>query len=148
MATVTSDKYRPERSANLATFPGPVNVPMFASTTAYVGQMLVSVGGYGKHPDAANAMTGTMRGVVVDGAIESTGVNGGATAVCKPGVYRFKNHGTNPAAATNVPCVVYASDGETVSIDSADGPPAGTLIGFDANDPQGCPCEVVLKCFL
>lgn len=142
-----ADTYRPEDSNGLADFPGPSTVSLDAAVNAELGKMLVSVSGYGQVPAAANAATGLMRGVVTDAGDNTAGAQGAQVAIARPGVYRFKNDGTHPCAQVDVGAKVYASDGETISKNSGDGPLAGTLLEFNAADGMGRPCKVVLQCF-
>lgn len=142
-----SEIYRPEDSNNLATYPGPSVVKLDAAVNGELGKMIVSVAGYGQVPAAANKDTGTMRGVITEGADNSAGAQGALKVTARPGVYRFKNSGANPCTQAHVGSIVYASDGETISNAAADGPPAGTLLEFDSADSMGRPCKVGLKCF-
>lgn len=142
-----ADSYRPEDNNNLATYPGPSTVKLDSNVNAELGKMTVSVSGYGQVPAAANAMTGQMRGVNVDAVDNTGGAQGAKSVTCRPGVFRFKNDGTNPCTQAHVGTTVYASDGETISSNSADGPPAGMLLEFNSADALGRPCKVALKCF-
>lgn len=142
-----SDSYRSEDNSNQALYPGPSIVQLNTSVVGVLGQMMVTVSGYGRVPATADAATGVMRGVIVD----TDGTTGDQTAnhvvTCRPGVYRFANDGTHPCAQSDVGAKVYASDGKTVGNNSGDGPLAGTLLEYNASDPQGLPCKVALRCF-
>lgn len=140
-----SEAYRPEFNNNLATYPGPSAVKLDAAVNGQLGQMIVSVAGYGQVPAAANAATGLMRGVIVDGNDNTAGAQGALSVTARPGVYAFANDATHPCVAADVGKTVYASDGVTISVNSADGPPAGTLTEYDAS--SATPCKVALKCF-
>jgi hypothetical protein len=142
-----ADRYAPEDNNNLATYPGPSIVKLDANVNAELGKMTVSVSGYGQVPAAANAMTGQMRGINVDAVDNTGGAQGAKSVTCRPGVFRFKNDANNPCTQATVGATVYASDGETISTASADGPPAGMLLEFNAADALGRPCKVALKCF-
>ncbi len=143
---VTQNYFTPERNYAQNPSPGRVEVKLAANAIAYVGTMLVTVSGYGVQPAAANAGTGKMMGIVENGADNTGGAAGDVSAFCRSGVFRFVNDGTNPCTQATVGLTVYASDGITISTNSADGPPAGKLIGYYPNDPQGRPCEVALQC--
>ena len=56
-----SEAYRPEFNNNLATYPGPSAVKLDAAVNGQLGQMIVSVAGYGQVPAAANAATAAAR---------------------------------------------------------------------------------------
>ena len=137
---------RPEFNNNQATFPGPHDVKLDANVNGEVGCLLVTVSGYGRLPAAANAATGRMRGVIVDSADNTGGAQGAKTVTCRPGVYNFANSAGNPCTIADVGAKVYAEGVNTISRNSADGPPAGTLLEFNSDDPQGRPCKVALLC--
>lgn len=141
-----SDVLRLEDSNGLATYPGPTIVPLDAAVNGELGKMMVSVGGYGQVPAAANRTTGTMRGIIVDSNDNTAGGQGALSVTCRPGKYRFKNSGANPcSAATCGGSPVYAEDGETIGTLSTAGPLAGFLSEFVSSDAH--PCYVVLKCW-
>ena len=142
-----ADSYRPEDNNNLATFPGPHQVKLDANVNGELGKMIVTVNGYGRIPAAADAATGKMRGTIADAADNTGGAQGAKTVTAVPGVRRFKNDATHPCSAADVGKLVYASDGDTISVNSADGPPAGTLLEFNAADPMGRPNKVALQAF-
>ena len=103
--------------------------------------MTVSVSGYGQVPAAANAMTGQMRGINVD-AVDNTGGAQGAKERDVPSRrVPLQERRDHPCTQAHVGTTVYASDGETISRDSADGPPAGTLLEFNAADSLGRPAR-------
>lgn len=127
--------------------PGTVPVKLDANVVAEQGFMLVNVAGYGQIPAAANAGTGHMAGIVTTPADNTGGIAGDVTAVCNPDTAAFANDGTHPCAQSDVGKLVYASSATTISINSADGPPAGKLIAYNTADVQGRPCVVALNCF-
>lgn len=138
--------HRPEESYNLATFPGPSKVLLDASVNGELGQMIVSVAGYGKVPAAANAATGVMRGVITDAADNSAGAQGALSVIARPGVYWFENSSTHACTQATVGAKVYAESGSKISSDSGDGPLAGTLLEFDSSRTDGRYCKVALLC--
>lgn len=142
-----ADRFSPEHNNGLATFPGPRKVLLDANVNGELGKMIVTVAGYGAVPAAANAATGKMAGIIEDAADNTGGAQGALSVTARPGVFSFANDATHPCTIAHVGFAVYASDGSTISNNSADGPPAGTLIEYDASDPQGRPCKVALKCF-
>lgn len=131
---------------NLA--PGTVAVKLAANVVADMGNMIVVVAGYGAIPAAANALTGNMAGLVIQPADNTGGSAGAVTAVCVPDTAAFANDSTNPCAQADVGNIVYASSATTISNNSADGPPAGKLIGYNTSDVQGRPCLVALNCMV
>jgi hypothetical protein len=141
-----ADVLRPEEDNNLATFPGPSKVKLDANVNGELGKMHVTVSGYGKVPAAANAATGVMRGVITDGNDNTGGAQGAKSVICRPGVYWFKNSAGNACTQATVGAKVYAEDGETISSNSADGPPAGILKEFDSTRSDGRYCKVALLC--
>ena len=141
-----AESYRPEFNYNQAPSPGRTYVSIDANQNIELGKMVVTVAGYGRIPAAADAATGRMRGVAEDTVNNNPGLQGAKSVSVRPGVFCFKNNSTHPLVAADVGKLVYASDGDTVSYDSTDGPKAGTLIEFVTNSPQGTPCKVVLLC--
>lgn len=131
---------------NLA--PGTVAVKLAADVVADLGNMIVLVAGYGEIPAAANHATGNMAGLVIQPADNTGGSVGDVTAVCVPDTAAFANDGTHPCTQADVGNIVYASSATTISRDSADGPPAGKLIGYNTSDIQGRPCLVALNCMV
>jgi len=123
-------------------------VKLDASVNGQLGHMLVTVSGYGKVPAAANAATGKMAGVIVEPNDNSAGAQGALSVVCQDGEYDFANDGTHACTQAHVGLTVYASDGNTISNDSGDGPVAGTLVAFNPTDISvaGRTCRVRLKC--
>lgn len=123
-------------------------VKLDASVNGQLGHMIVTVSGYGKVPAAANAATGKMAGVIVEPNDNSAGLQGALSVVAQDGEYDFANDGTHACTQAYVGLTVYASDGNTISYDSSDGPVAGTLVAFNPSDLSvaGRPCRVRLKC--
>lgn len=111
------------------------------------GELHVIVSGYGKRPAAANAATGKCAGVTLQNVDNAAGADGDLEVVCRSGVMKdFKNHGVHPCAQDDVGKLVYASDKETISTDSGDGPPVGVLKYFNPSDAEpGRPCRVFVK---
>lgn len=143
-----AEVFRPEFNNSLATYPGPHRVKLDAAVNGELGKMIVTVSGYGKVPAAANAATGKMRGVIVDGNDNTLGAQGALSVSVRPGVYSFDNDGADPCTQADVGTTVYATSGTAIGRNSANGPPAGTLLEFNSSDPQGRPCKVALKCFV
>lgn len=133
--------------------PGRRIVQLGANVIGYYGNMIVELSGYGVVPAAANAATAHMAGMIVDGLTSSSlpvdntgGADGALSVVVDSFDVAFANDGTHPCSQADVGNKVYASSGTTISNNSADGPPAGKLIGYNASDVQGRPCLVALEC--
>ena len=127
--------------------PGKHSVALDANVNGELGNMIVQVAGYAQVPAAANAVTGHMAGIVIEPADNTGGAQGALSVTVDSFTAAFANSGVNPCAQIHVGLTVYASNGVTISSNSADGPPAGKLIGFNPSDVQGRPCLVALNCF-
>lgn len=141
-----AQNYFIDRNHGLNTAPGRVPVALDAGVKAEYGNMIVEVAGFGQVPAAANASTGKMKGLVLEGADNTGGIAGAKIAVADVFTTSIVADATNPPTAADVGKLVYASSGTTVSRTSTDGPPAGKLIEYNTNDPQGRPCRVALDC--
>lgn len=144
-----SASFRPESQVNLATFPGPSKVLLDAAVNGELGKLIFTPitggsAGYGVVP-TTGMTTALCRGVIVQDGDNTTGAQGDVSVVARPGRFWFKNSGTNPLSQANVGQKVYAEDGDTAG-SSNTYPVMGTLVYFDANNAQGCPCEVALAC--
>ena len=145
--------YRPRDNAYQAEYPGRSQVQLDANVSAGKGGMICvsqtgGNAGYGVTPSATYSNTnGVIAGVVEDEADNTGGAAGAATVTAVPGVYRFLNSGTHPCSQATVGAKVYASDAQTISTNSGDGPFAGTLKEFNASDLLGLPCKVTIRAF-
>ena len=120
-------------------------VPLKAGVKASAGELLVVVAGYGVYPASANAATGLCVGVVVKPADNTSGADGAVSCVCEDGEKDFANNGTHPVAVTDLMKTVYASDKQTISINSSDGPPVGVLTEYNTTSTiPGAPARVRL----
>jgi len=137
--------YRPVINAG-RDFGGPVAYGMDQNITIENGSMVAvsntgANAGYAVVPSSAlpNAY---VVGVCMDGGATNGATRGATKVTADPGVFPFANSGVNPCTQADVGAKVYASDGGTISRDSADGPLAGTLRQFNSADPHGLPCYV------
>lgn len=128
--------------------PGRRAVALGTNVITYFGNMIVELNGYGVVPAAANAATAHMAGIVIDGlpADNTGGADGAISVIVDSFDVAFANDGTHPCSQADVGNKVYASSGTTISNNSADGPVAGKLIGYNPSDVQGRPCLVALEC--
>jgi len=121
-------------------------VDLKAGVKADPGMLLVQVAGLGVLPAAANAATGHCCGVVKEGADNTSGADRDLYAVTQDGTRDFENDATHPCTAATEGLTVYASDYKTISSNSADGPPVGKLVKFNApNALPSRPCRVQLN---
>lgn len=121
------------------------NVQLGAAVVVDIGYAVVTVAGFGHLPAMANAATGKIAGMAMSQADNTLGADGALSVVCEDGTYDFKNDGTHPCSQADVGNVVYLSDFQTISNNSADGPPAGRLVDFaPANQFPSHPCRVRL----
>lgn len=127
--------------------PGRRAVELDANVNGEYGNMICEVAGYGQVPSTSNYNTGHMAGIVIDGADNTGGSAGDLSVVVDSFTADLANDGTHPCSQANVGQTVYASSGTTISATSTDGPPAGKLIAYVTDDPQGRPCRVALNCF-
>jgi hypothetical protein len=112
-----------------------LQVPILASSKIYQGAMVcLTAAGYAVR--AGTAATGQVVGVAQAGAAIPTS-SGLVNVNLLTGVFARPLDGSNTPTIADVGGLVYAVDDFTLSSDSADGPVAGTLIGFEATTGHG-----------
>ena len=121
-------------------------VDLKAGVKADAGMLLVQVAGLGVLPAAENAATGHCAGVVKEPADNTSGADRDVYAITQDGTRDFANDATHPCTAADEGATVYASDYQTVSRTSTDGPPVGKLVKFNpSNALPSRPCRVQLN---
>jgi len=107
-----------------------------ADAVIELGKFYVEVGGYLEAPGAANAATGKRPCCALTSFDNTGGLDGAGEVIVEYGaMYDFYNDGTNPVDQTYVGQQGYLSSPNTISFDSADGPPGGEIVAFQPTDP-------------
>src|SRR5262245_28528323 len=108
-----------------------IQVPIYAAAKIYQGAMVCLRTADGYAVRAGTASTGRVVGVARAEATAPT-ASGDYNVNLLCGVFAFAVHGTHTPTIADVGKAVYASDDQTISNDSGDGPLGGTLVGFEA----------------
>ncbi len=127
--------------------PQRMTVKLGTGVSVGMGEIHVVVSGYGARPAAANAATGKCAGMTTQNVDNASGADGDLSVVCESNeMFDFKNDATHPCSQADVNKKVYASDKETISNNSGDGPLVGVLKAFNASDAEsGRPCRVLIQ---
>ena len=114
---------------------GPVvemQLQVAASTKILEGQMVSCKTADGYATDPAYGSTGAVLGVASSTADNSSGGNGAMNVNVRLGAFWRPNHGSTPVRQAEVGKVCYASDNNTISRTSTDGPVAGIAVAVDS----------------
>lgn len=110
-----------------------MQVPVYQAKTIYAGAMVSLLTASGYATDPTYGTTGAVQGVAQAQADNSSGSSGDVNVNLLTGTFARPNHGSHAVAITHVGKVVYASDNNTVSSTSTDGPVAGLCVGFTSD---------------
>ena len=111
-------------------------VPIKSGSKIYQGAMVCLVLASGYAVRAGTAATGPVQGVARAESTQPT-ADGGANVILLVGIFEFPVHATHTPTIADVGKPVYASDDNTLSNFSSDGPLAGILTGFNAGTGWG-----------
>jgi hypothetical protein len=108
-----------------------LQLPIYAAAVIYGGAMVCARTADGYAVRAGTASTGRVLGVAAASAATPT-ASGDVNVNLLTGQFIRPCHASRPPTIADVGKAVYASDDQTISLSAADGPIAGTLIGFEA----------------